>query len=47
MSEHSRERGFPDAAFPAEDEYLVFDTGETGGDERDVRVGALGGGGAY
>ncbi len=47
MSEHSCERRLSDAAFPAEDEYLVFDPRETGGYEREVRVRALGRGGAY
>jgi len=47
VGEHGCERGFSDAAFPAEDKDLVFDTGETGGDERKVGIGAFGRGGAY
>ena len=47
MSEHSCERRLSDAAFPAEDEYLVFDPRETGGYEREIGVRALGRGGAY
>ena len=46
MREHGGKGGFAHAAFAAEDEDLVFDAGEAGGDEGDVGVGAFGSGGA-
>lgn len=47
MSEHGAEGGFPDTAFPAEDEDLVLNAAEASGDEGDIGVGPFGSGGAY
>lgn len=46
MREHGGEGGFAHPALAAEDEDLVFDAREAGGDQRNVGVRAFGGGGA-
>lgn len=46
VGEHGGEGGFADSALAAQNEDLVLDGREAGGDERDVGIGAFGGGGA-